>query len=236
MRVVKIVRLRLRSLFRSRRVEHDLADELRDHLERQIEAHVAAGMSRTAAREAAHREFGNVPLVQEHCRDTRGVTWLQDLLRDAAYGLRSMRRAPEHTAVAALSLAVGIGANTATFSLVNALLLRPLPVADPQDLVELGSETSSGPGNFSYPLYQRVHQQNSTFIEVAAVSSPVIRADDDGPDQPPHGRYVSGNFFETLGLQAARGRLLTPSDDRLDSANGAAVAVISDGLWKRLFG
>ncbi len=236
MRLLKIVRLRLRSLFHSRRVEQELAAELRDHLEHQIEVHIAAGMSRTAAREAAHREFGNVALVQEHCRDTRGVTWLDDLVRDAAYGLRSMRRAPEHTAVAALSLAIGIGANTATFSLVNALLLRPLPVMNPQDLVELGSETASGPGNFSYLLYERVRDQNSTFTDVAAVSSPVFRADDDNSDQPPTGRYVSGNFFETLGVTTALGRPLTRSDDRLDSATGITVAVISYGLWKRMFG
>ena len=236
MRLLKIVRLRLRSLFRSSRVERELTEELRDHLERQVEAHMTAGLSRTAARDAALREFGNVALVEEHCRDTRRVTWFDDLLRDVAYALRSIQRAPGHTAVAALSLAVGIGANTATFSLVNTLLLRPLPVADPQDLVELGSEASSGPGNFSYPLFERVRDQNNMFSNVAAVSSPVLQADDNASDQPPLGRYVSGNFFETLGINAAFGRLLLPDDDRLDSANGGAVAVISNGLWKRKFG
>jgi predicted permease len=235
MRLAKIVRLRLRSLFRSRRVERELAEELRNHLEHQIEAHVAAGMSRAAARDAALREFGNVALVEEHCRDTRGIAWLEDLLRDTAYGWRSMRRAPGHTAVAVLSLAVGIGANTATFSLVNALLLRSLPVANPQELVELGSETLNGPGNFSYPLYKRVRDENSTFSSVAAVSSPVVRADDDGSDQLPLGRYVSGNFFEALGVSAARGRLLAPDDDRVDSDSGPAVTVISHGLWQRKF-
>jgi putative ABC transport system permease protein len=236
MRLLKIVRLRLRSVFRGRRVEHELADELRDHLERQIEGHVAAGLSREAARAAARREFGNVALVEEQCRDTRRVTWLEDLVRDVAYAVRSMRRTPGHTAVAALSLALGIGANTATFSLVNALLLRSLPVAEPQALVELGTERPDGPGNLSYPLYERVRDQNSTFSSVAAVSAPVFRADDDGSDEPPLGRYVSGNFFEALGVRPALGRLLARDDDRLDSPNGAAVTVISDGLWKRKFG
>jgi len=236
MRLVKTVRLRLRSMFRSTRVEHELAEELRDHLERQIELHMAAGLSRAAARATAYREFGNVGLVQEQCRDTRGVAWLEDLVRDVVYALRGMRRSPGHAAVTALSLALGIGANTATFSLVNTLLLRHLPVADPQELVELGSETSSGPGNFSYPLYERVRDQNSTFSHVAAVSSPVIRADDDGSEHPSLGRYVSGNFFEALGVKASLGRLLTPDDDRLDSAGGVTVAVISDGLWQRVFG
>lgn len=237
MRVLKTIRLRLRSVFRSSRVEHDLTEELRDHLERQIELHIAAGLSRADAHAAAHREFGNVGLIQEQCRDTRRVGWLEDFTRDVAYALRSMRRAPGHTAVTALSLAVGIGANTATFTLVNTLLLRPLPVKNPQQLVELGFETTSGAGNFPYPLYERVRDQNSTFSHVLAVSSPVIRADGDGADHPPIGRYVSGNFFEALGVTAAVGRLLTPADDRLDSAvDGLIPAVISHGLSQRVFG
>lgn len=236
MRVLRTVRLRLRSLFHSRRVERELAEELRDHLKRDIERHMAVGLSPVDARAAALRAFGNVALVQEQCRDTRKVAWLEDFMRDVAYAMRSMRRAPGHTAVTALSLAAAIGANTTTFSLVNTLMLRDLPVADPHDLVELGRETSSGPGNFSYPLYQQVRDHNSTFSDVLAVSSPVIRADGEGSDQPPVGRYVSGNFFEALGLRAAMGRILTPSDDRLDSASGAMVAVISHGLWQRMFG
>src|SRR4051812_47344830 len=185
MRLLKAARLRLRSVFRRNHVEDELAEELRDHLERQIERHRAVGLSRADARAAAHREFGNVALIQEQCRDTRGVVWLEDFMRDVMYALRIMRRAPGHTAVTALSLAVALGANTATFSLVNTLLLRRLPVTNPQELVELGSEAPNGPGNFPYPLYERVRDQNKTFSHVAAVSSPVIRGDDDSSDQPP---------------------------------------------------
>ena len=232
MRLVNTIRLRLRSLFRARRVERELADELREHLEHQIERHMAAGLSRADARAAAQREFGSVALIKEQCRDARGVTWLEDLVRDVAYGVRSMRRSPGHTAVIALSLAVGIGANTTTFSLVNTLLLRHLPVAQPQELVELGAETSSGPGNYSFPLYERVRDQNSAFREVVAVSSPVIRAIDDASDQRTLGRYVSGNFFDALGVTAAFGRLVGPDDERLEAP---AVAVISHGLWQRMF-
>jgi hypothetical protein len=104
--------------------------------------------------------------------------------------------------------------STATFSLVNALLLRPLPVVGPQDLVELGSETPHGPGNFSYPLYEGVRDQNSTFSNVAAVSSPVVRADDNGSDQPPLGRYVSGNFFEALDAGRVLSSFATRSSPR----------------------
>lgn len=236
MRVLKTVRLRLRSLFRSSHVEDELAEELRNHLERQIERHRAAGLSSGDARAAARREFGNVALIQEQCRDTRGVVWLEDLMRDVMYALRMMRRAPGHTAVTALSLAVALGANTATFSLVNTLLLRRLPVTNPQELVELGSETPNGPGNFPYPLYERVRDQDTTFSHVVAVSSPVIRGDEDSSDQPPLGRYVSGNFFDALGIRAALGRLIGPDDDRLDSPDGTTVAVISNGLWQRMFG
>ncbi|HUR33462.1 MAG TPA: ABC transporter permease, partial [Vicinamibacterales bacterium] len=236
MRPLNILRLRLRSLFRSRRVEDELAEELRDHFERQVEGHRAAGLSIADARAAAHRDFGNVALIQEQCRDMRGVLWLEDLMRDSAYALRMMRRAPGHTAVTALSLAVALGANTATFTVVNTLLLRQLPVENPQDLVELGTETPTGPGNFPYPLYQRVRDQNTKFSQVVAVSSTLIRGDDDGSDQPPLGRYVSGNFFEALGLNATLGRLLSSDDDPVDSSDRAAVAVISNGLWQRTFG
>jgi predicted permease len=236
MRVLKTVRLRFRSLFRGRRVDNELAEELRDHLEREMERHRAAGLSNAEARAAALREFGNVALIQEQCRDVRGVLWLEDLLRDVVYALRMMRRAPGHTVVTALSLAVALGANTATFSVVNTLLLRRLPVANPGELVELGSETPNGPGNFSYPLYERVRDENNTFTDVTAVSSPVIRADDDSSDQPPSGRYVSGNFFEALGIRGSLGRLLEPGDDRLESPDGGMVAVISNGLWQRKFG
>jgi putative ABC transport system permease protein len=236
MRVLKTVRLRLRSLLLGSRVEHELAEELRDHLERQIELHVAAGLSPAAARVAARREFGNVALVQQQCRDTRRIAWLEDLMRDLAYAVRTMRRTPGHTAVASLSLAVAIGANTTTFSLVNTLLLRELPVREPQALVELGRETSSGPGNFSYPLYERVRDQNRTLTDVIAVSSPVTPAADQSSDRPPLGRYVSGNFFEALGVKAAHGRLLTSDDDHSGSEARPMVAVISHGLWQRMFG
>jgi predicted permease len=236
MRAWKTIRLRCRSLLRPWRVERDLADELRDHLERQIELHVRAGLPPADARARALREFGNVALVEEQCRDTRKVTWLEDLLRDIAYALRSIRRAWVHTAVAGLSLAVAIAANTTTFSVVNTLLLRDLPVADPQDLAEIGLETSSGPGSFSYVLYERVRDENRTLTDLIAVSSPVTRAEDDGSDRPPLGRYVSGNFFDVLGIAAVHGRLLTSDDERPGSEAGGMVAVVSYGLWHRKWG
>jgi putative ABC transport system permease protein len=234
MRALKTVRLRLRSLFRRRRVEEELDEELRDHLERHIDMYIAAGMSRPDARAAAMRAFGNVAMFREQVQDAHRVRWIDDLGRDVVYALRSIRRTPAHTAVTVLSLALAIGANTATFSLVNTLLLRGLPVEDAGQLVELGFERPAGLGNFSYPLYQRVRNENHTFQQLLAMSSPVVRAPD-GTDVPPVGRYVSGNFFEALRLRPEIGRLLTPDDDRIDQ-QGSLVAVIGYGLWQRRFG
>lgn len=234
MRPIRSLRLRLRSLFRPSRVEQDLDDEVRDHLAREVERSVASGLSPADARAAALRAFGNVALVQEQVRDTRRVGWIEDLVRDIAYALRSMRRAPGYVAIAALSLAAAIGANTTIFTLVNTLILRDLPVVDPEALVEL-SVGADGLGNFSYPLFERVRDQNSTLSDVITVSSTAIPAADDGSDRPPLGRYVSGNAFETLGLQPVLGRLLSPDDDRSGSM-GSTVAVITYGLWQRRFG
>jgi predicted permease len=232
MRTLKTVRLRLRSLLRGSRVEQELDEELRDHLEREIERRVASGQPADDARAAARRAFGNVPLVQEQVRDTRGLGWLEDLQRDVVYALRSIRRTPGFAAVAVLSLAVSIGANTTIFSLVNALLLRQLPVESPHELMEVGRETPFGAGSFPHAVYERMRDQHTTFSGVLTVSSPVIRAEDDGSDRPPRGRYVSGNFFDLLGVQPRLGRLLTPGDDRRDSTS----VVIGYGLWQRKFG
>ena len=209
MRALRVIRLRIRSLFQSRRVDQELDAELRDHLERQVQFHLAAGLSPHDARHAALREFGNVPLIQEQVRDMRRVNWIEDLRRDLAYAIRSMRRAPGYTAVAALSLALAIGANTAIFSLVNVLMLRDLPVRNPHELVEIG------PDNFSYPLYKQVRDQNTVFSDVLTVSSTTVRATIDDAARQPIGRFVSGNFFQSLGISPAVGRLLSPDDDRL---------------------
>ncbi len=151
MRRLKTLRLRLRSLLRPERVNRELDEELRDHLQREIEAHVAKGLTPKEARLRALAEFGSIANVGDQCRDQRGLGLVEDLVRDVRHGLRSMRRSPGFTAVAALSLALGIGANTAIFSLTDALLLRSLAVAEPRELVELGRITQYGPGgSFSY--------------------------------------------------------------------------------------
>src|SRR5215813_13292113 len=129
---IYIVPLRLRSLFRRTQVEQELDEELRYHIERQIEENIAKGTTKEDARYAALRAMGGVELRKEECRDMRRVRWIEDLTQDVRYSLRTLRKSPGFTAVAIISLALGIGANTATFSLVDTLLLRPLPVENPE--------------------------------------------------------------------------------------------------------
>jgi hypothetical protein len=170
MRALRTIRLRLRSLLRGDRVEQELHDELRDHLERQIEAYRARGLSPAEARTAALREFGNVPQIQEQVRDTRGVAWVDDLRSDARYALRSMRRSPGYAIVAAMSLAFGIGANTAIFSLMNEVLLKELSVKEPGRLVFIDNSggKSRGTSGPPYPGFELMRDRNRTLTGIAA--------------------------------------------------------------------
>jgi len=214
MRMLRTIRLRVRSLFQSRRVDQDLDAELRDHLDRQTECHRAAGLSPDDARAAALREFGNIAVIQEQVRDTRGLNLIEDTLRDLRYAFRSMRRSPGYTAVAALSLALAIGANTAIFSLVNVLMLRDLKVASPHELVEIGRLVKSSRGNFSYPIYERIRNQNTVLSGVFAMQSGTVQATIGEAARQPIGRFVSENFFEVLGVSPAVGRTLAPDNIR----------------------
>ena len=226
----------LEALFRKKQVEQDLDEELHAYLEASIEAKMRAGMAPEEARRAARAELGSLEAVKDHTRDAGWETGLENLWRDVCYAVRTLRKAPAFSAVAVLTLALGIGANTAIFSVVNAIMLRPLPVERPEDLIALAAEYPEGTEPiFSYTAYRQFAVEGGRVADVIAASS--VRRDAitmDGPPEPVDHKWVSGNYFSTLGVRAEVGRTLLPSDDRLLA--GEPVAVLSDAYWTRRFG
>ena len=246
MRWTKSLNHRLRSLLRVNRADSELDGELSFHIQQQIEANVAAGMSPREAREAALREFGGVAQIREECRDERGVSLFYDLGRDLRLALRQLRRSPGFSAVVVLSLALGIGANTAIFTLVHAVLLQPLPVSNPEQLYRLGDDDNCCvlgglQGNysiFSHPFYKELRDHTPRFTNLAAFQAGLrnvsVRRAGSGsqPAEARIGQFVSGNYFTTFGVGAAAGRLLLPEDDALAAA---PVAVLSYRNWQQHF-
>src|SRR6266536_347949 len=218
---------RLRSLFLGSHLDRDMDEEFRFHFERQIEDNITAGMNPEEARYAALRAFGGVELVKEECRDTRGLRIIDDLGRDLRYGLRMLRRSPGFTVVALVTLALGIGANTAIFSLIDAVLLRMLPVRDPQQLVEL---SRPGGRTLSHPFFEYIRDHNDVFSGVFTVTSGGRYESGvplgEGAVYDVRYSLVSSGYFEVLGVVPVLGRDLDEGD--LMRADGA---VISYGLW-----
>src|SRR6266478_3923056 len=166
--------LRLRSLFHRKKVEAELDDELRFHFENQVSKLVQSGLTPAEAQRRARLEFGGMEQLKEEHRDARGVNFIETLLQDIRYGLRILGRTPAITSVAILSLALGIGANTAIFSLINTLTLRMLPVERPQELAELGRQNPKYPGepspSFTNPLWEQIRDHQDVFSGVFAWS------------------------------------------------------------------
>ncbi len=225
---------RLRALFRRSAVESDLAEELRDHQERQIEKYIAAGMSRAEAARRTRLEFGGPQQVGEDCRDARGTRWIEDLLKDARYGLRNLRRNPVFAAVAVLSLALGIGANTAIFSVVNAVLLKPLPYRDPAKLVMIW-DTHPAHGSLHNVIspadFVEWQRRNTVFEGMAAMNLALSNLSGMENPEEIRGQFVTASFFPLLGVQPAIGRLYTAEE----AGAGAKVVVLSHRLWQRRF-
>jgi hypothetical protein len=238
MRALQQLRLRLRSLFRRSRVERELAEELSFHLEEQIAENRAAGMSAGEARLAALRVLGGVSQIQEECRDMRMTTIMEGFFRDFRHALRVMRRNPAFASASILVLALGIGANTAIFSVANAILFRPLPFPEPQRLVRLWDTygTLGNLGPVSYPNFKDWRSWNRSFSAMAAFAERGLVLTGVGDATPLQTLAASASFFDVLGAQPALGRKFLPEEDGPGANNGADSAIISDRLWRRQFG
>jgi putative ABC transport system permease protein len=230
------VRRRFRALLRKRDLERELEKELRFHLDKEIEQNVARGMSHEEAVRIALFRFGRVENIKEECRDARGVRPIEEMWQDLRYGVRKLLKSPGFSLVAVMTLALGIGANTAIFSVVNAVLLRPLPFERPEELVRVFG-TRASRNSFSRPHsylnFSDMRAQNQTFEALAAYTGATSAlSGSDAPEQIT-GVVSTGDIFRVLGTKPLLGRLLEPGDER---PGGSNAVVISHGLWQRRFG
>jgi len=235
-RLLHVIPLRLRAIFRPRSVEHDLDDEMRYHLEREIAFRIVGGESPAVARAGALRDFGGVEFHKDYARDARGTQLIDGLIRDTRFAVRSLRRAPAFTVVVVLTLALGIGANSAVFSIVDAVLLHPLVVSHPTQLVSITEAiTDRLPREaLSYPNFRAFAERARSFSGIAAFATQdAVVSTTTGDAEQIQTAAVSGNYFSVLGLHAQVGRLLAPTDD--DTPGAHPVVVLSDLLWARAF-
>lgn len=244
-RVLSDIRYRLRAVFARASVERELDDELNFHIEREAEKYERQGMRHEAALRRARLEFGGVEQMKEASRDMRGTARLESVMRDLRYTIRSLKSRPAFTLTVIGTLALGIGANTAIFTLVDALMLRPLPVSHPEQLV-IVSDPADVDENWngspvtdvvSFPLYQDVRAGNTVFTDMYANGETgdldvTIGAGNDAVEHP-HARFVTGNFFSVLGVSAYAGRTFTAAEDQ--TPNEDPVVVITYDYWQRRF-
>ena len=226
--------LRLRTLFRRNRVEQDLSEELQFHLEQKTQEYVAAGLAPYEARSKARREFGGIEQSKENCRDTRRVGYTQDIFQDLGFGLRMLRNSPSFALVAILTLALGIGANTAIFSVVHGVLLKPLPFPKQDQLMTLWEKNGDGGrSNTSWANFMDWNRLNHSFSGIAAVSlwSPTFVGSHDAETLT--GFRTSSTLFDMMGVRLERGRNFLPAED---VRGNNFVVILSYGFWQRAFG
>ena len=248
---------KLRDIFgRGGKREHDAADELQFHLEKEIEKNIAGGMTPQEARRRALISFGGVDQTREALREVHGSRVLEALRQDLRYGWRMLRKAPGFTAVAVFTLALGIGANTAIFSLIDAIIFRSMPIEDPHNLLTFEWHAKKPPSNYGYgsfgdcddqlkgsppwgcslplPYFKDVQAQTKVFSHLAAFTSAgQLDMSGNGPAKMVKGEFISGDYFATLGVKAQAGRLIGPADDQQDSP---PVVVLHHDFWQREFG
>ena len=231
---------RLLGIFQKRKLDDELDEEIKSHLEMQVEDNVRRGMSLVEAKYAAQRSFGGVDQIKEVYRDRRGIPVVETTLQDLRFSIRVLGRSPVYTLVVVLTLAIGIGANTAIFSLVDAVLIKMLPVRNPEQLVAIDTFNQRGERiNFSYPLFEQLRDRTQTFSGVfAAIDGTrnmemLVSAADVQP-LPVEVQLVSGEYFSVLGVNAISGRTLTTEDNRVPGAH--PVAVINYSFWQNKLG
>jgi putative ABC transport system permease protein len=230
--------LRLRSLFLRNHVEAEINEELHFHFEKQVAKLVESGLPAEEARRRARLEFGGMEQIKEEHRDSRGISFIETMLQDIRFGLRLLGRTPVITTVAILSLALGIGANTAIFSLIDTVMLRMLPVQKPEELMQVRMRdprsTSDEPNpTFTNPLWEELRNRQDVFSGVFSWSSTRFNLARGGTAHYVNGIFASGEFFSTLGVRPASGRLIAAADDQRGCP---AVADLSYGFWQDHFG
>jgi predicted permease len=233
--MTRVIR-RVLGMFRRRSSDAVLDDEIRTHLDLLTDDLIRRGMMPDAARAAARREFGGVDQMKERYRDQRGWPFLDALAQDVRYAVRTFAKNPGFAVVAILTFAIGIGANTAIFGLIDALVLRSLPVHDPQQLVQLKTvRRELPPGeSFSHPLTRALATQSSAvFDSLFGSSTTSFSVGSSDSLTRVRGAWVTGQYYETLGVKALRGRLLSRGDDE---RGAEAAAVITEAYWNRAFG
>lgn len=224
--------LRLRALFKRSQIESELDEELRLHIDRQVETYVTAGMARHDAERRAQLEFGGLDQLKEEYRDALGVRLLDDLWRDVCYAVRTLRRSPGFAATAIISIALGVGANTVVFSVVNALVLKPLPISDPDRVVFV---QRVGPFvSHSFPAYRDMRDRNVTFEGLAGYRITMMEVEANDSATHEWGYLATGNYFDLLGVTPAVGRFFHQGEDVVPGAS--AYAVLSYDYWRTRFG
>jgi predicted permease len=231
------LRVRFRSLFRRTAVSHEIDQELQFHLEQQLEKYLQAGLTGEQASRRLRLEFGGLTQVKEDCQQASGINFIEHIGQDFKYAIRMFGRRPGFSTVVIMTLALGIGANTAVFSMINAVLLKMLPVKHPEQLVQLSKiQPVDGPNAyFSYPDVERFQRETHAFSGLFAFADlGGVNVEVKGSGEIANGQVVSGNYFSTLGVSAILGRMISPADDRLTGEN--AVAVVSYKYWRERLG
>jgi putative ABC transport system permease protein len=234
MNPMKKISALVRVLFGKNKLDADMAEEMRIHLERRTQANIAAGMSEEEARYAAQRQFGGMDQLKEVAREQRGAMWLEHLLRHFRFAGRQLVKAPGFTAVAVLTIALGVGLNTAMFSMLNGFLLRPLAYPEAHRLFRLDRSTPQGfSDSHSAPNFDEISRASSGIAELTAYRFWAFTlSDGDQPPEVPLALGVSGNFFNVLGIQPREGRSFIASEDVAGKNN---VIVISHRYWQSRF-